>query len=95
MGRVALPSRRAYLSVFVGVVAVDFDVGVAVVVVVTVDSGGSRKGREPVGEAWFVEGRRWNLTPAIRRKVYDMILVSPRLPAWCWCCGGDAPRARE
>lgn len=82
MGRVALPSRRAYLSVFVGVVAVDFgiDAGVGVVVEVIVDSGGSRKGREPVGEAWFVEGRRWNLTPAIRRKVYDLVLVSSRLP---------------
>lgn len=67
----ALPSRRAYLSVAVGVVVV--------VVGVMSDSGGSRKGREPVGEAWFVEGRRWNLTPAIRRKVYDMILVSVRL----------------
>jgi hypothetical protein len=51
------------LGVLVGVVAV------AVVVGVMVDNGGSRKGRAPVGEAWFVEGRRWNLTPAIRRKV--------------------------
>lgn len=80
----ALPSRRAYLSVAVGVVVV-------VVVGVMSDSGGSRKGREPVGEAWFVEGRRWNLTPAIRRKVYDMILVSVRLSNWCWWyCGSGA-----
>lgn len=85
MGRVALPSRRAYLSVFVGVVAVD----VAVVVGVMVDSGGSRKGREPVGEAWFVEGRRWNLTPAIRRKVYQysfgqLEVTQTVLVFWWW-----------
>lgn len=83
MGRAALPSRRAYLSVFVGVV---------VVVGMMSDSGGSRKGREPVGEAWFVEGRRWNLTPAIRRNVYDMVLVSSR--KWCWSFGGDARYVR-
>lgn len=93
MGRVALPSRRAYLSVFFGVVAVDIDV--AVVVGVMVESGGSRKGREPVGEAWFVEGRRWNLTPAIRRKVYHIVLVSSKLPKRCWYTGGgDARGAR-
>lgn len=45
MGRVALPSRRAYLSVFAEVAAL------VVVVGVMTDSGGSRKGREPVGEA--------------------------------------------
>lgn len=58
-----------------------------------VDSAGSRKGREPVGEAWFVEGRRWNLTPAIRRKVCHMNRVSLKLPKWCWYLGGDARRA--
>lgn len=68
----ALPSRRAYLSVFVWVV---------VVVVGVIDGrAGSRKGRAPVGEAWFVEGRRWNLTPAIRRKAYCVFTVSSRLP---------------
>lgn len=87
MGRVALPSRRAYLSVFVGAAAV---VVVLVVRGAMVDSAGSRKGREPVGEAWFVEGRRWNLTPAIRRKVYHMNRVSLKLPKWCWYFGGDA-----
>lgn len=83
MGRVDLPSSRVYLSVFVGVVVV-------VVVDVMADSAGSRKGREPVGEAWFVEGRRWNLTPAIRRKVYHVDLVSSKLPKWCCNFGGDA-----
>lgn len=89
MGRVDLPSSRAYLSVFVG--------AVVVVVDVMADSAGSRKGREPVGEAWFVEGRRWNLTPAIRRKVYHIGLVSLKLPKWCWYFGGDArgQRVRE
>lgn len=84
MGRVALPSRRAYFSVFVGaVVAAGVIVVVVVVVIVVVgvmaDSAGRRKGREPVGEAWFVEGRRWNLTPAIRRKVCEVSVVSSRL----------------
>ena len=70
MGLVALPSSRAYLSVLVVVV---------LVVGVIVGNGGSRKGRAPVGEAWFVEGRRWNLTPAIRRKVCEGSVVSYRL----------------
>lgn len=63
MGWVLLPSRRACLSLLVVAAFV------VVVVGVRADRGGSRKGRAPVGEAWFVEGRRWNLTPAIRRKV--------------------------
>lgn len=79
-----LPSSRAYLSVFWGVVVVVVVVGVMAV------SAGSRKGREPVGEAWFVEGRRWNLTPAIRRKVYHIGLVSSKTPKWSWYFGGDA-----
>ena len=32
--------------------------------------GGRRKGRAPVGEAWFVEGTMRNWTPAILRKVW-------------------------
>lgn len=74
MGRVDLPSRRAYLSAVVVVV------GGFVVVGVMVENGGRRKGRAPVGEAWFVEGRRWNLTPAIRRKVCEICVVSEMVP---------------
>lgn len=32
--------------------------------------GGRRKGRAPVGEAWFVDGRMRNRTLARRRRVW-------------------------
>jgi hypothetical protein len=35
-----------------------------------VDVGGRMKGSAPVGEAWFVDERTLNRTPAILRKVF-------------------------
>lgn len=32
--------------------------------------GGRRKGNEPEGEAWLLEGTRWTSTPAMRRNVW-------------------------
>ena len=38
--------------------------------------GGRRNGREPVGEAWFVDGVMVCGRPAMRSAVWDYILAS-------------------